>query len=75
MNEKTFKADISFEAGVYIERDAIDQQTGALDLRKIYLHATPRSLSVNGRRPFFHVDPSKVSAACPPLFILLLCRA
>ena len=43
MNEKTFKADISFEAGVYIECDAIDQQTGALDLRKIYLHATPSS--------------------------------
>ncbi len=43
INEKTFKADISFEAGVYIERDAIDQQTGALDLRKIYLHATPSS--------------------------------
>lgn len=43
MNEKTFKADISFEAGVYIERDAIDQQTGALDLRKIHLHAMPSS--------------------------------
>ena len=46
MNEKTFKADISFEAGVYIERDAIDQQTGALDLRKIYLRAGSGNLHI-----------------------------
>jgi len=41
MDNEIFEARGSFDVHVYIEHDAIDNETGALDLNKIYLFAKP----------------------------------
>jgi site-specific DNA recombinase len=58
-----------------IDRSLWDKVHSILQTSPRLRAANARSLSDNGRRLFFHVDPSKVSGACPPLFILLPCRA